>query len=86
VIWINLIFTTYYGEKYKKHVRYIAVTLVLFEWSQGSFSGASWENVGVAAAIVFAASLFVFMLATPIEAFQTGENYAQSAGVNIRTY
>ena len=58
----------------------------LHGWSQGSFSGMSWENVGVAAAVVGAAALAAFMLAKPIGAYQLGEAYAQSMGVNVRAF
>ena len=55
-------------------------------WSLGSFSGMSWENVGVAAALVLIASALVFLLSKPIGAYQLGEAYAQSMGVNIRAF
>ena len=58
----------------------------LHHWSQGSFSGTSWDNVRVMAAVVFAASLLVFLLSKPIGAYQLGESYAQSVGVNIRAF
>lgn len=56
----------------------------LHNWSQGSFSGMSWDNVGLMAvltALCFAASFF---LSKPISAYQLGEAYAGSMGVNIR--
>lgn len=56
----------------------------LHNWSQGSFSGTSWENVRIMAvitALCFAAS---FLLSKPVSAYQLGEPYAQSMGVNIR--
>lgn len=56
----------------------------LHHWSQGSFSGTSWEDVGVMAVLVTIASIFVFLLSKPIGAYQLGESYAQSVGVNIR--
>lgn len=58
----------------------------LHEWSLGSFSGMNWSNVQVAAIVVFVASILVFQLAKPIGAFQLGEAYAQSMGVNIRLF
>ena len=58
----------------------------LHYWSQGSFSGASWNDVRAMAIVVFASSVFVFFLSKPIGAFQLGENYAQSVGVNIRAF
>lgn len=58
----------------------------LHGWSQGSFSGASWEGAAVAGAIVAAASAAVFLLSKPIGAYQLGEAYAQSMGVNVRAF
>ncbi len=55
----------------------------LHNWSKGSFSGISWENVSVMAVVVGLASLFVFCLAKPIGAFQLGEGYAKTMGVDI---
>ena len=58
----------------------------LHGWSQGSFSGANWENTGTAALITFIAFIFVFFLSKPIGAYQMGEAYAQSMGVNVRRF
>jgi len=55
----------------------------LHNWSKGSFSGISWENVYVMAVVVLAASVLVFFLAKPIGAFQLGEGYAKTMGVNV---
>ena len=58
----------------------------LHGWSQGSFSGSDWSTAGTAALIVGIAFLFVFLLAKPISAYQMGEAYAQSMGVNVRRF
>ena len=58
----------------------------LHGWSQGSFSGADWSGTGTAALIVGAAFVGVFLLAKPIGAYQMGEAYAQSMGVNVRRF
>ncbi len=58
----------------------------LHGWSLGSFSGMSWDNVGIAAIIVGITALAVFLLSKPIGAYQLGEAYAQSMGVNIRVF
>lgn len=58
----------------------------LHGWSLGSFSGTSWEALSVAAALVFAAAVGVFFLSKPISAYQLGESYAQSLGVNVRWF
>ena len=55
-------------------------------WSLGSFSGMSWENVGLAAIVVGVTTAVTFMMAKPIGAYQLGEAYAQSMGVNIRAF
>lgn len=58
----------------------------LHGWSQGSFSGMSWSNIRVAAVVVGLAVLFTFFLSKPISAYQLGEAYAQSMGVNIKMF
>ena len=58
----------------------------LHHWSLGSFSGMSWENVGVMAAVVIPALIFTFLLSKPISAYQLGEVYARNMGVNIRVF
>ena len=58
----------------------------LHGWSQGSFSGADWSETGTAALLVGAAFICVFLLAKPIGAYQMGEEYAQSMGVNIKRF
>lgn len=55
----------------------------LHNWSMGSFSGTSWENVSVMTAVVFLSLILVFLMAKPIGAYQMGEVYAQNMGVNI---
>lgn len=58
----------------------------LRNWSLGSFSGTNWQDVRAMAVIVLAAALCCFLLAKPMGAYQLGERYAQSAGVNIRAF
>ena len=58
----------------------------LHGWSQGSFSGMSWESVGVAALVTLVTFALVFLLAKPIGAYQLGEAYARSMGVNVRVF
>ena len=58
----------------------------LHGWSLGSFSGSSWSNIRVAAIIVAVAAVWTFLLSKPIGAYQLGEHYAQSMGVNIRLF
>ena len=58
----------------------------LHNWSMGSFSGISWENITIMAPVVLAALLLTFLLSKPIGAYQMGEVYAQNMGVNIRMF
>lgn len=58
----------------------------LHGWSQGSFSGTSWSNIQVVAVIVGITVIFTFFLSKPIGAYQLGEGYAQSMGVNIKLF
>lgn len=58
----------------------------LHNWSMGSFSGASWENVTTIAVVVSTASFGAFLLSKPIGAFQLGEAYAQTVGINIKLF
>ncbi len=58
----------------------------LHGWSQGSFSGADWGSVILAAAVIFPSAAAAFLLSKPMNAFQLGEGYARSMGVNVRTF
>lgn len=58
----------------------------LHGWSQGSFSGMSWSNVTIAAIVVGISLLIAFLMSKPIGAYQLGEAYAQSMGVNIKVF
>lgn len=56
----------------------------LHNWSRGSFSGMTWENVKVMIVVVAATSLTVFLMSKPLGAYQLGDVYARNAGVNLR--
>lgn len=56
----------------------------LHNWSKGSFSGISWGNVRVMAAVVFITFVVIIFLSKPISAYELGETYAGNLGVNIR--
>lgn len=58
----------------------------LHNWSMGSFSAVSWENVRTLTIVVTAAVIAAFILSKPMTAFQMGEQYARSVGVNIRSF
>lgn len=55
----------------------------LHNWSKGSFSGMTWDNVGVMSCVIGMTFLAVFGLAKPLSAYQLGEAYAQNLGVRI---
>lgn len=55
----------------------------LDNWSRGSFSGATWSDVGIVAVVVLTMSAAVFALSKPLGAYQLGEPHAQSVGVNV---
>ena len=56
----------------------------LHNWSRGSFSGMNWNQVRVMSVVVFLTCICIFLLAKPLSAYQMGEGYAQSMGVNVR--
>ncbi len=56
----------------------------LHNWSRGSFSGTSWSNVYVMAAVVLVAFIWTFLLSKPLGAYQLGESYASNLGVNVK--
>lgn len=58
----------------------------LHSWSQGSFSGMSMANVKVAAIVVVLGFLGSLAIAKPMGAYQMGEAYAQSVGVNTKRF
>ncbi len=56
----------------------------LHNWSRGSFSGMTWENVAVMIGVVAVTFFLVFLMAKPLSAYQLGEVYARNLGVDIR--
>lgn len=56
----------------------------LHNWSKGSFSGITWNNVAVMSVVILTVAVMILWLAKPIGAYQMGESYAVSMGVNIR--
>ena len=51
-----------------------------------TFSGMNWSNVQVAVIVIGVTTVLTFFLSKPIGAYQLGEAYAQSMGVNIRFF
>ncbi len=58
----------------------------LHNWSMGSFSGTTWDQVRVMAAVVIPVFVLSFCMAKPISAYQLGEEYARSLGVNVKRF
>lgn len=58
----------------------------LHNWSRGSFSGVTWDNVGVMSVVIAAAVLGVFLMSKPISAYQMGEAYARNMGLNVKLF
>jgi len=58
----------------------------LHSWSQGSFSGTKWDDVRFFTIMILVCFVVVFLMAKPIGAYQMGEAYAQSMGVNVKRF
>ena len=58
----------------------------LHNWSRGSFSGMTWDNVRVITGVVLVTFVLIFWIAKPLSAYQLGEVYAQNMGVNIPAF
>ena len=58
----------------------------LHNWSKGSFSGMTWENVRVMAVVTGIAAIGVFLMSKPISAYEMGESYARNMGLNVRAF
>lgn len=58
----------------------------LHNWSKGSFSGITWDNVVIMAIVVGITSVCVFLMSKPISAYQMGESYAQNMGLNVQLF
>ena len=58
----------------------------LHNWSMGSFSGMSWENVRTMVLVCGTALVLSFFLSKPIRAYQLGEVYAQNMGVALKAF
>lgn len=56
----------------------------LHNWSRGSFSGMTWDNVLVMVIVIAVTFVLVFIMAKPLGAYQLGEAYARNMGVNIQ--
>ena len=58
----------------------------LHNWSLGSFSGIGWRDLAAAGLTVAASLLAAVFLAKPMSAYQLGEAYAGTMGVDLRRF
>ncbi len=56
----------------------------LHNWSRGSFSGMTWDNVKVMAVVIAVSFILVFLLSKPFDAYNLGESFAKGMGVNVK--
>lgn len=55
-------------------------------WSMGTFSGKTWDDLKISAILVIITLIITFFMSKPIGAYQLGEGYAKSMGINIKTF
>lgn len=55
-------------------------------WSMGTFSGKSWNDLKISSIIVIITLIVTFFMSKPIGAYQLGEGYAKSMGINIKAF
>lgn len=58
----------------------------LTNWSMGTFSGASWDNVTTALMFCLPGFFAACLLSKPIGAYSLGEGYAVSMGINVKFF
>ena len=58
----------------------------LHNWSKGSFSGISRQDIRFLAVMILAALIGTFLLSKPLGAYQLGDAYAVNSGLNIRLF
>ena len=58
----------------------------LHNWSLGSFSGTSWGNVWTMLIVVALGMIAAVFLSKPMGAYQLGEAYARTMGVNVKRF
>jgi len=56
----------------------------LHNWSRGSFSGMTWDNVKVMSVVVLLCFIFIFLLSKPLDVYNLGESFASEMGVNVK--
>ena len=55
----------------------------LHNWSMGSFSGMTFDNIKVICVVIFMGVICSMLISKQISAYQLGESYARNLGVNI---
>ena len=58
----------------------------LHNWSKGSFSGITWNNVSIMAVVTGVTLIWIFLLSKPLSAYQMGESYARNMGLNVQMF
>ena len=58
----------------------------LHNWSKGSFSGITWNNVSIMAIVTGVTLIWIFLLSKPLSAYQMGESYARNMGLNVQMF
>ena len=58
----------------------------LHNWSKGSFSGITWNNVSIIAIVTGVTLIWIFLLSKPLSAYQMGESYARNMGLNVQMF
>ena len=58
----------------------------LHNWSLGSFSGITWNNVSIMAIVTGVTLIWIFLLSKPLSAYQMGESYARNMGLNVQMF
>ena len=56
----------------------------LHNWSRGSFSGMTWDNVKVMSVVVLLCFIFIFLLSKPLDVYNLGESFASEMGVDVK--
>lgn len=55
-------------------------------WTMGSFSGFTWEHVGLLYIVAIPFLFVAFLMSKPLNAMLLGEKYAQSMGISINVF
>ena len=58
----------------------------LHNWSKGSLSGITWNNVSIMAIVTGVTLIWIFLLSKPLSAYQMGESYARNMGLNVQMF